>query len=177
MQLSKQARVERGRPSRWQKLGALCLVAARENTPKEGSHVLERPRSEKLGCRGHLSAGAAAGQGLRSPPAMGAQYPRVGTAGAAGAGAAFPASRAALDARARSPEPPSPALATPPPPHLPFSAPPGCKLSAPPAPDLPRPLLWPRLFPRWDPLNTPQGAVTTPHESHLCPPRASSPKW
>lgn len=62
------------------KLGALCLVAARENTPKEGSHLLKRPRNEELGCRGHLSAGAAAGQGLRSPPATGAQHPGVGTA-------------------------------------------------------------------------------------------------
>lgn len=60
------------------KLGTLCLVAARGNQehPKKGLHVPGRPRSGKVGYRGRRKAGATASQGLRSPPAAGAQRAR-----------------------------------------------------------------------------------------------------
>lgn len=60
------------------KLGTLCLVAARVNQehPQKGLHVPGRPRSGKVGYRGRHKAGATVSQGLRSPPAAGAQRAR-----------------------------------------------------------------------------------------------------
>lgn len=142
-----------------------------EERPWGGLHA-SAPRGGEVEGGRRSGAGAAAGQGLRSPPATGRQRAGAGAARAAAAGAAFPASREARGARAESagrgaagprprPGPPRPcrrAFQTPPSP--------GETRAPHPTPDLPGPHPRHRPFSGRDPLRAPVSS---------CPPAIPAP--